>query len=337
VESAIGLLESFGAVTCGRGLVASTGLGRWLLVVLEARRLVPADPKLPAAELLDLVGSVDEELVAVVAAPWIDARGRDASVRELLRAAQSGPARDRVAALGLVEALDEGALLSLAGKTSGEVWGNLAPYVRTWRAFAMGQEPSEADRSWMVADRVAAGLATAGPAEALAELAEGIGGAGAAAWLAALRGTGHPEAAAVAAALEQYVADHPDAALPVIYQLKITLVGMRPAVWRQVQLAASLTLGTLHEVIGVLFDWDGDHLHVFTVGRRRYSGGFVPLDGARDEESIRLTEALPRPGSSIRYVYDLGDEWLPNAKVKRLWTWRVAGRAGGCGAWRAAR
>lgn len=127
-------------------------------------------------------------------------------------------------------------------------------------------------------------------------------------WLTALTATGHPEAPVLTEALRRHLADDPDQALPVIHQLKVTLIGVRPPVWREVQVPAAATLGMLHEVIQVLFGWDGDHLHLFTVGRHRYADPFFDLD-ARDEDAIRLSEALPSRGQPIRYVYDLGDEW----------------------------
>jgi hypothetical protein len=51
-----------------------------------------------------------------------------------------------------------------------------------------------------------------------------------------------------------------------------------PPVWRRVRLPATTTLDALHEVIQVVFDWDDDHLHVFTVDGRRYADPYAQLD-----------------------------------------------------------
>ena len=48
-------------------------------------------------------------------------------------------------------------------------------------------------------------------------------------------------------------------------ELRIDLDRFRPPVWRRVRLHAATPLTELHEIIQVLFDWDGDHMHVFTV------------------------------------------------------------------------
>ena len=52
-----------------------------------------------------------------------------------------------------------------------------------------------------------------------------------------------------------------------VAQLKVALAHVRPPIWRRVLLPATATLGDLHEVIQVLFGWDGDHLRVFESGK----------------------------------------------------------------------
>jgi hypothetical protein len=94
-----------------------------------------------------------------------------------------------------------------------------------------------------------------------------------------------------------------------VVQLKVALTGFRPPLWRSVQLPAVATLGDLHEVIQVLFGWDGDHLHFFTVRKRQYSDPFVSLDGTGDEEELRVRDALAEGTKKISYEYDLGASW----------------------------
>ena len=82
----------------------------------------------------------------------------------------------------------------------------------------------------------------------------------------------------------------------------------RPPIWRRVLVPATATLGDLHLVIQVLFGWDGDHLHVFQKGRKRYGDPFVNLEGTGDEEAVRVRDAMV-PGGTIAYTYDLGACW----------------------------
>jgi hypothetical protein len=308
VGAAVDVLVSFGAISHRQGLAGITGLGRWLLTELLARRRVPVAPELPAADLLSQLAGLDEEKLFVVARDWMASREPGAAAQELLRAADTAPPAARLAALGLTGGLGEHVLPVLREAASGAL-ANLAPHARVWLHLdELGPPPSTAEQRWIVADYAAAALATSGPGEALAALSDEMPGQDADAWLAELGATGHPDAAAVTGALNRLLADHPALAVPVIYQVRITLTGFRPPVWRQARLPATATLGTLHEVIRGLLGWGDGHLHMFTVGRRRYADPFFDLD-ALDENGIRLSEALPHPGGSIRYVYDLGDNW----------------------------
>jgi hypothetical protein len=61
-----------------------------------------------------------------------------------------------------------------------------------------------------------------------------------------------------------------DAVLSTAYQLKITLLDTRPAIWRRVLVGANSTLDEVHDVIQAAFGWWNYHLHEFDVGRVRY-------------------------------------------------------------------
>jgi hypothetical protein len=102
------------------------------------------------------------------------------------------------------------------------------------------------------------------------------------------------------------------------YQLKITLTRVRPPVWRRVRLPATATLDELHRVIQIVFDWDDDHLHVFTVDGRRYADPFFGLEETADEFRARLARLAPNAGSALTYVYDLGDRWEHRILVERI-------------------
>lgn len=94
-----------------------------------------------------------------------------------------------------------------------------------------------------------------------------------------------------------------------VLELRIDLDRFRPPVWRRVRLPACTTLTELHEIIQILFEWDGDHLHVFTVDGADYADPFHELDGCADSDQVTLADALPRAGARLSYRYDLGDCW----------------------------
>jgi hypothetical protein len=213
----------------------------------------------------------------------------------------------RVAAVDVVAGLGEPAIPALRGALDHPL---LRPHARSILAeLEEGPEPKDADRRWLAVEYALAALATDGREEAYHLLRE-------ADVLHAVADSDHPDAAVLSSALADLVAA---GGPPVpVYQLKIVLRRVRPAVWRRVRLPATTTLDALHEVIQVVFDWDDDHLHVFTVDGQRYADPYAQLDDCADEARVRLGRVLPRAGDAMRYVYDLGDWWEHEITLERI-------------------
>lgn len=76
-----------------------------------------------------------------------------------------------------------------------------------------------------------------------------------------------------------------------IVRLKITLRGIKPPIWRRLLIPATMTLGDLHMAIQAAMGWEGDHLHVFDVGGRRY-GDRESVDYVADENRITLNRLM---------------------------------------------
>jgi hypothetical protein len=104
-----------------------------------------------------------------------------------------------------------------------------------------------------------------------------------------------------------------------VYQVKITLHGTKPPIWRRLRLPASTTLAQLHQIIQVGFAWEDAHLHAFEVDGRRYSRpDFELWDEAADEGGARLRDLAARPGTRLRYTYDFGDSWEHDVLVEKI-------------------
>ena len=104
-----------------------------------------------------------------------------------------------------------------------------------------------------------------------------------------------------------------------VYQVKVSLHGAKPPIWRRLRLPASTTLAQLHQVIQVAFGWEDAHLHAFEVGGRRYSRpDFELWDEAADEGKARLQDLASRPGARLRYTYDFGDSWEHDILVEDI-------------------
>ena len=48
-----------------------------------------------------------------------------------------------------------------------------------------------------------------------------------------------------------------------IYQLKITFLGIDPAIWRRIQVPSTIPLCCLHDAFQAVLGWTDSHLHQF--------------------------------------------------------------------------
>lgn len=95
-----------------------------------------------------------------------------------------------------------------------------------------------------------------------------------------------------------------------LYQLKITLEDIKPAVWRRFVVPASIELPEFHLVIQCVMGWYNSHLHAFEIGGESYGDGSgEPSECCRSEDGVKLSSLLSVPKSWLRYTYDFGDDW----------------------------
>lgn len=107
-----------------------------------------------------------------------------------------------------------------------------------------------------------------------------------------------------------------------IYQLKISLLDVRPPIWRRVLVADSATLGELHWVIQMSMGWTNSHLHQFIVDQTYYSDPLFELDELGDqtgnEHRVRLGRLAESEGARFIYEYDFGDSWRHEILVEAI-------------------
>jgi hypothetical protein len=313
----VALLAEFGAVTGGPDQPEITPLGRWAAEHLAEDLPVPADPELPAAELIAAAGRFDdEEQRRHVVRNWLAERDATDAVRELLAAAEGLPPLSRCLAIDIADSLGEVALPAWREQVAAPLVG---PHARAvLAAWEKGRGPREADRRWLAVEAAVAMLAKAGPDEALSRVQESMPGADLAARLAAVRATGHPGAAELARAVAEFDRSGAPRSIDQVAQLKVSLTGFRPSIWRRVLLPVTASLGDLHNVIQVLYGWDGDHLHIFTVGKKQYSDWSYNLEETLDEDELRVGDALSSGTKKIMYEYDLGASWEHEITLEKI-------------------
>jgi hypothetical protein len=104
-----------------------------------------------------------------------------------------------------------------------------------------------------------------------------------------------------------------------IYQLKVSLKGVKPPIWRTVQVSGDVSLGELHEILQIAMGWTDSHLHQFVVGDVYYSIPAPQSDfDVKDESRVKLRQVAPVAKSKMVYEYDFGDGWEHEILVEKI-------------------
>ncbi|HEY0696381.1 MAG TPA: plasmid pRiA4b ORF-3 family protein [Micromonospora sp.] len=103
-----------------------------------------------------------------------------------------------------------------------------------------------------------------------------------------------------------------------IFQLKLSLLDVRPLTWRRVLVPGGYTLDRLHRIFQHAMGWWDCHLHSFDIGGVQY--GEPDPDGEldlRDELDTRLDRVATK-GHHFGYTYDFGDWWEHQVDVEDI-------------------
>jgi hypothetical protein len=109
-------------------------------------------------------------------------------------------------------------------------------------------------------------------------------------------------------------------------QLKITLLDIRPSIWRRLLVPAKIKLPQFHTALQRAFGWTNSHLHAFQIKDDSYEA-FYPEDWSedsygpgqrRDEKKFRLCDLLQAKGDRLTYEYDFGDGWRHKIVVEKV-------------------
>src|SRR5512133_1153716 len=80
-----------------------------------------------------------------------------------------------------------------------------------------------------------------------------------------------------------------------IYQLKITLYGSKPPIWRCLQVTSSISLAKLHDMLQIAMGWTNSHLHQFIVLNQTYSDPSFELEDTLNEQRVTLQRLQLQP------------------------------------------
>ena len=108
-----------------------------------------------------------------------------------------------------------------------------------------------------------------------------------------------------------------------IYQLKVSLKGSKPPIWRRLLVSSDIKLDTLHLALQISMGWTNSHLHQFISQDQTFygikdddfdMGGFE----MQDENTVRLSHILKTEMDSLIYEYDFGDSWTHKIVLEKI-------------------
>ena len=99
-------------------------------------------------------------------------------------------------------------------------------------------------------------------------------------------------------------------------QLRVSIDRIEPQIWRRLIVPLHFNLRELHLVLQAAFGWINAHLREFEIGGLSYGDELADAERADDdprtfeEMEVRLRDFTREPGTTFRYVYDMGDNWV---------------------------
>jgi hypothetical protein len=106
-----------------------------------------------------------------------------------------------------------------------------------------------------------------------------------------------------------------------IARLRIELDGIKPVVWRTVEVSLATSLAGLHDVIQAVMLFNNGHLFQFDVGTKRYAIPDPEWEDVRetvDAQSTKLGALVDRGVASFSYTYDFGDNWQHTVTIETI-------------------
>ena len=107
------------------------------------------------------------------------------------------------------------------------------------------------------------------------------------------------------------------------FQMKVTLRGMKPKVWRRFFVPEDMTFQNLADILIIVMGWSGIHLSAFEMPKSGLNIMANPWSdnedqfGDRNGKKVKLSELLPAEKKFI-FVYDMGDNWEHEVVIEEV-------------------
>ncbi|KAA0259108.1 plasmid pRiA4b ORF-3 family protein [Deferribacter autotrophicus] len=113
-----------------------------------------------------------------------------------------------------------------------------------------------------------------------------------------------------------------------VYQFKIVLKGIKPPIWRRIQVPENFTFWDLHVAIQDVMGWFDYHLHEFVI-RHPITREKVYIINPYEDEGFferkyfsefrqKIADWFSMENKIARYTYDFGDNWDHEIKLEKI-------------------
>ncbi len=104
-----------------------------------------------------------------------------------------------------------------------------------------------------------------------------------------------------------------------LYQIKVSLVGISPLIWRRLLVPDSTSIAELHYIVQIAMGGEDYHLHRFQIYAKDYGISRIGGMGFADNPwEVRLTDFGFRVRDRFTYQYDFGDNWEHDLRIEAI-------------------
>jgi hypothetical protein len=104
-----------------------------------------------------------------------------------------------------------------------------------------------------------------------------------------------------------------------MYQLKITIDGITPPIWRTIQVPETYSLNRLHHIIQISLGWTNSHIYCFGNDNVHITDPLLWAGGTTMwDKKVKIKDVLQKEGDSLSYEYDFGDSWKHTIVLEKI-------------------
>lgn len=113
-----------------------------------------------------------------------------------------------------------------------------------------------------------------------------------------------------------------------VYQLKLSMRGITPQIWRRIQVPENYTFLKLHDAIQAVMSWEDYHLHEFEMinpetgelerirtedkDHENFGEPLMP------ENKAKISRYFTLENKTALYTYDFGDNWQVKVQLEKI-------------------